>query len=161
MTVCLPVTHDNINITSNSSMTITSEDARGLVICIEKSKIENILLRAADNKFYRIHDSVWLVFSGLAGDGREIVRKARDYCAAFEAELGSPPSILSIANHIGNYQHMATIDGTRRPLGIHSLIVGFDDETPKIYSVRASGLVSAWKAYSIGRQSSSYLHLSF
>eukprot|EP01035_Chromulina_nebulosa_P020595 gene20595-26704_t len=73
--------------------------------------------------------------------------------------------ISAVAKHIGDLQHKATITGNERPLGVVITLFGKDDaedvnSKPKIFSIKPSGQVIAWKAYSIGKSSGLNYHSS-
>ena len=71
----------------------------------------NLLERRSVDNVARVHDSVWIAFSGLAGDGRSLLKQARNFAVEFNAKISSFPSANSIANHIGQLQHAVTLSG--------------------------------------------------
>lgn len=71
----------------------------------------NLLERRSIDNVARVHDSVWIAFSGLAGDGRSLLKQARNFAVEFHSKISCFPSAGSIANHIGQLQHSVTLSG--------------------------------------------------
>ncbi|CAO3588903.1 unnamed protein product [Absidia cylindrospora] len=58
-----------------------------------------------------------------------------------------------ITRHIAQVQQKYTQSGGVRPFGISTLIIGFDNNAPRLYMTEPSGIYTAWKANAIGRSS--------
>ena len=71
----------------------------------------SLLDRRSIDNVAKIHDQVWLAFSGLAGDGRSILKQARNFAVEFNMKYGFFPSASTIASHIGEVQHAVTLSG--------------------------------------------------
>jgi len=114
--------------------------------------------RSIDN-VAKIHDQVWVAFSGLAGDGRSILKQARNFAVEFNLKYGFFPSASTIASHIGEVQHAVTLSGDRRPYGIQVLTIGYDDLQKSfcVHLSEPSGEVSSWNAVAIGKDSRRYI----
>ena len=109
---------------------------------------------------------VWLVFSGLAGDGRMVIQSARRFCINYKSQFGSAPSVAAVAKAVGGMLHRSTLSADSRPLGINVAIFGYDPSVegeeqeggphglPKIFVSRATGHVTQWKAFALGEDSS-------
>ena len=115
---------------------------RELIICTESNRIDDILLdRRLVDKVSRLDDNVWMIFSGMRGDGQALVRRGRKFCSNYYETFGCSPSIEGVAKHLGGLQHSASLDADKRPLGINALILGFSegsDSDPSILKLRAS-----------------------
>ena len=98
----------------------TNEDS--IIVCIESDSNFDILLdKRPIDKICKIEDNIWLTFSGFAGDGRSLIRQAREFCGRYRMTYGSSASIESVANFIGEKQHEATLEGGNSLL-LHQII---------------------------------------
>jgi 20S proteasome alpha/beta subunit len=107
-----------------------------------------------------VHRNVWLVFSGLEGDGKSILKQARNFAAEFNSKFGSFPTARTVACFIGEVQHSVTLTGgpilhhcmsgyhvsfvtDRRPYGVQVVTIGvdYDDSTYSMYLSDPSGLM--------------------
>lgn len=134
---------------------VLSEDDEFIVITPTRKKDQFLELISID-KIATLDDDTWMIFSGLAGDGRMIIEAARKYCINYKNEFGNGPSLAGISYAIGGMQHRATLSADGRPFGINTAIFGFDkngNNKPKIYVSKATGHVTRWKAFALGRNS--------
>lgn len=134
------------------------DNGHGLLVCIENDIDFDVLLdKRTVDKISKVDENIWICFSGLAGDGRSMIRNARNFCAEYHMKFGCSPAVSALANHLGSLQHQATLAGSKcmhvqsillliydldeRPLGVNILVIGFDEVNPypKIFSTRPSG----------------------
>ena len=86
-----------------------------LIICIESDPEFDVLLdRRLIDKISKVDDNIWMCFSGLVGDGRAMIRKARKFCLEYHVQYDTSPSVSAVANHLGEIQHQATLSGGDR-----------------------------------------------
>ena len=108
--------------------------------------------RRSIDKISVLDDNTWMVFSGLAGDGRMVTEATRRFCIDYKTQFGCSPSALAITKVIAKLQHRATLSADGRPLGINVAVFGYDHlGTPKMFVTRASGHVTQWRAFAIGK----------
>ncbi len=89
-----------------------TECSSNAIICIPTKKIHQKLLdRRSIDKIVRIDDNSFVVLSGLASDGRFLVQECRKYSLEHFYTYGCLPTTFSIARHIGEMQHEATLSG--------------------------------------------------
>lgn len=122
------------------------------VIILSPSLEQNNLLdRRLLDKCSRIDTDVWIALAGLSGDGRALVRLAREISSEYKSSIGDSPSAATIASAIGDVQHKTTLRGGERPFGVHAVVFGFDEKSsPSLYHVAVSGEVSRWTSLAIG-----------
>jgi len=127
----------------------------GNIVIISKSNVDSKVLidRRVTDKINKIDKSIYVTFSGLLGDGLDIIRSLRKYCINYNVQYGCPPSVSNVARLIGDYQHKATLTSGERPYGIHTIVFGYDcdSKTPKIFKIKASGEVTRWRVVTIGK----------
>ena len=126
-----------------------------IVICLPASERNILVDRKFVDKVNKIDENVWMIYSGLSGDGRALVRLARKIIAQYRTKFGTSPSIAYLANVIGDIQHDFTLFANERPYGVSICLVGYSGASaqPEIYMSRPSGLISAWNSVVLGKNS--------
>ena len=85
-----------------------------IILCIPtKQETQTLLDRRSIDKVCKVFDDIWFAFSGLAGDGRSLLRNARNFCVEYHSKFGIKPSIKSVVRYISELQHEATLTGGR------------------------------------------------
>jgi len=84
------------------SAILCSKSADGdVILCIPVDKdIQNLLDRRSIDKVSKVSDNVWFAFSGLAGDGRSLLKSARTFASQYKMQYGSNPTVRSISRYI-------------------------------------------------------------
>lgn len=83
-----------------------------VILCSRISNVQHCLLdRRSVDKIARVYDHIFLVSSGLAGDARALLEKARIFCINHQHKFGTRPSVNAVARYIGEIQHEATLGG--------------------------------------------------
>ena len=127
-----------------------------LILCSPTPSEFDLLDRRYLDKVSEIWDGLWICSTGLQGDGKALIREARTYCVDFKTQFGCAPSVSAVARHIGEIKHQATLIGGKRPYGVETLVIGYDEDDrtdPKIFMCKSSGLVNQWKAVAVGKES--------
>ena len=93
-----------------------------LIILTKTQEHDQLLDRRILDKIQCIDDDIWIAVTGLAGDGKEVIRISRMICTNWREQFNAPPPVLAVANKLGNIQHEATIiGGTYGPMIISIL----------------------------------------
>ncbi|WOG99662.1 hypothetical protein DCAR_0519016 [Daucus carota subsp. sativus] len=109
-------------------------------------------------KIVNLDDHIALACAGLKADARVLINRARIECQSHKLTVEDPVTVEYITRYIACLQQKYTQSGgTVRPVGLSTLIVGFDPHTgvPALYQTDPSGTFSAWKANATGRNSNS------
>lgn len=106
---------------SRGSTVFAGCNQEDIVLCIPTS-IENQLLldRRCLDKVMMIDDHIAVAYAGLAGDGRALVKAAREHCIDYEAKFAGKLSIEGLAKYIGEMQHKATLSGGDDPYFVYN-----------------------------------------
>ena len=140
------------------SMASTAASSR-IVLGISTKAEDKFLDRSGSgiDKVSKVDDNIWVACTGLAGDGRALLRITRMVCANYRTRYGCPPTMQYLAGAIGEMQHEFTLSGKERPYGVSLMFIGFDEDslTPQVLVSKVDGSVSRWSAVSVGKQSSS------
>ena len=81
------------------------------VILTPSQPLDSLLDRRCIDKVEKIDDHIFAAYSGLAGDGRAVIRLSRSIASDFRRSFGSPPPVSFVARRIGDFQHQATLKG--------------------------------------------------
>jgi 20S proteasome alpha/beta subunit len=88
------------------------EEKREILLCYKvAAQSQKLLDRSHIEKLSRIDDHLYMTFAGLAGDGRAIVKRAREFCIEMYCKLGMRPSVACVAAEVAKWQHEATLYG--------------------------------------------------
>lgn len=124
-----------------------------IIACERRSTLKLQDPRTTPSKITRIDKHVYLAFAGLSADARVLIDKARLEAQSHKLTLEDPVSIDYLSKFIAGIQQKYTQSGGVRPFGVSTLIVGFDQNEPKLYLTEPSGIYSSWKSTAIGRSS--------
>ena len=96
---------------SNLIVTPWLDDLLLFSISTQNKEYSALLDRRSIDNIAKVHDGVWIAFTGLAGDGRSLVKQARNFAVEYYSKLSCFPSARSVANHLGQVQHSVTLGG--------------------------------------------------
>lgn len=126
----------------------------GVLVASERKIVTPLQVPGSVRKHYKIYDHCGFAFSGLSGDARTIVKKAREFSIdhefAYNEKIpieGIAKKLASIALNFGEKDESRKIFS--RPFGISALICGYDG-TPRLFSIDPSGTYLEYKAKAIG-----------
>ena len=123
----------------------------GVVLLVEKRFVSPLIEPRSYEKIFRIDDHVGTATSGLIGDARVLVDRARLDCQIFRLTYGEAIGVEELAKKIGDFKQMYTQSGGIRPFGASLLIGGVDHDGPQVYVTHPSGAVYEYKAYAMGQ----------
>jgi 20S proteasome alpha/beta subunit len=85
--------------------------ANSIVLCSPSLPSHGLMDRRCIDKVSKVDEGIWVAFAGLLGDGRYIIRKARQFCNSYQMKFGCRPDVAALAQHIGSLQHEASVKG--------------------------------------------------
>ncbi|KAK2164358.1 hypothetical protein LSH36_65g07010 [Paralvinella palmiformis] len=136
-------------------MTQTLVGVRGkdlVVLGVEKKAVAKLQEDRTVRKIALLDDHVALAFAGLTADARILINRARVECQSHKLTVEDPVTLEYITRFIAQLKQRYTQSNGRRPFGLSTLIIGFDnDGTPRLYQTDPSGTYHEWKANAIGR----------
>ncbi|OAG31958.1 2S proteasome subunit alpha 5 [Nematocida displodere] len=139
---------------SLGTTTIGLKVSDGVVVVSEKKIVTPLQVPDSVKKHHRVFDHCGFAFSGLSGDARTIIRKARDFSVNHSFNFmenipieGIAKSLAAIALNFGEKDDAMKIFS--RPFGISALLCGYDSQ-PRLFSLDPSGTYIEHHAKSIG-----------
>ncbi|KAI5187433.1 20S proteasome subunit alpha 5 [Nematocida homosporus] len=139
---------------SLGTTTISFKVSDGVVVASEKKIVSSLQVPSSVKKHHKIYDHCGFAFSGLSGDARTIIKKARqnalDHHLFYNENVpveGIVKSLSAMALNFGEKEESKKIFS--RPFGISVLIAGYDIE-PRLFSLDPSGTYTAYNAKAIG-----------
>ncbi|KAI0221707.1 Proteasome subunit alpha type-7-like [Lamellibrachia satsuma] len=123
-----------------------------VVLGVEKKAVAKLQEDRTVRKIALLDDHVALAFAGLTADARILISRARVECQSHKLTVEDPVTLEYITRYIAQLKQRYTQSNGRRPFGLSTLIIGFDnDGTAQLYQTDPSGTYHAWKANAIGR----------
>ena len=123
----------------------------GIVLLVEKRFASPLIEPRSYEKIFKIDDHIGTATSGLIGDARILVDKARLDSQIYRLTYSETISVDELAKRIGDHKQMYTQYGGIRPFGASLLIAGVDDTGPQVYVTHPSGALYEYKAKAIGQ----------
>ncbi|KAK2188960.1 hypothetical protein NP493_119g08022 [Ridgeia piscesae] len=123
-----------------------------VVLGVERKAVAKLQEDRTVRKIALLDDHVALAFAGLTADARILISRARVECQSHKLTVEDPVTLEYITRYIAQLKQRYTQSNGRRPFGLSTLIIGFDnDGTAQLYQTDPSGTYHAWKANAIGR----------
>lgn len=123
----------------------------GIVLLVEKRFASPLIEPRSYEKIFKIDDHIGTATSGLIGDARILVDKARLDSQIYRLTYSESISVDELAKRIGDHKQMYTQYGGIRPFGASLLIAGVDESGPQVYVTHPSGALYEYKAKAIGQ----------
>ncbi len=120
-----------------------------VIILVERRTTSRLMESKSFEKIFKIDNHICAATSGLIGDARVLVDKARVEAQVNRLTYDEPISVDVLAKKLGDLKQMHTQYGGVRPFGASLLIAGINDK-PKLFVTHPSGALYEYKAFVIG-----------
>lgn len=94
--------------------------------------------------------NIYLLFSGLRPDSLLVKSKAISICRNYKYNTSEDISFVILAKKIAEYKQKFTIDQNQRPLGLRTVLFGFENGKPKIFIIETDGNFSEYESCALG-----------
>ncbi|KAI5135606.1 20S proteasome subunit alpha 5 [Nematocida ausubeli] len=126
----------------------------GVVVVSEKKIVTGLQIPESVKKHHLVYEHCGFAFSGLSGDARTIISKARDNAINHKFIYNEKIPVEGVAQFLSSIALNFSSDNSAnkifsRPFGISILVPGYDAE-PRLFSLDASGSYRDYKAKAIG-----------
>ena len=123
----------------------------GAVLLVDKRISSKLIEAAAIEKIFKIDRHIGCASSGLVGDARMLVARARAVSANNRVTYAESIEVNVLVKDLSDIMQAYTQNGGVRPFGAAFLIAGIDpDGTVRLFETDPSGAVVAYKASAIG-----------
>lgn len=122
----------------------------GVVLIGDRVMISKLQVTTDSSKVFKIDDFIGGTFSGLAGDGRTLMKRAIIEAQRHRLTYDEPIDIRSLSERLGDLMQLYTQFGGTRPFGVALIVGGIDRTGERIFLIDPSGTFTEYKAIAIG-----------
>lgn len=122
----------------------------GVVLIVDKRVNSKLLEASSIEKIFKIDEHIGVASSGLVGDARALVDRARVECQINRVSYDEPIEVEALSKKLCDHMQNLTQYGGIRPYGTALLIAGVSDGECRLFETDPSGTLLEYKATSIG-----------
>lgn len=122
----------------------------GVVLIVDKRVTSRLLESSSIEKIFKIDEHIGVASSGLVGDARALVDRARIECQINRVTYDEKIDVEALAKKLGDHMQTYTQFGGARPYGTALLIAGVSDGEGRLFETDPSGTLLEYKATGIG-----------
>ncbi len=122
----------------------------GVVLIVDKRVSSKLLEASSIEKIFKIDEHIGVASSGLVGDARALVDRARVECQINRVSYDEPIEVEALAKKLCDHMQSLTQYGGIRPYGTALLIAGVSDGEVRLFETDPSGTLLEYKATGIG-----------
>jgi len=123
----------------------------GVVLGVEKLVQSKMLVEGSNRRIMNVDVHCGIAMSGIAGDGKQIVNRARSEARQYREFYGQmiPGKVLN--ERLAGFIHTYTLYWYLRPFGASVLVASYDDDGPQLHMIEPSGIAYRYFAAAIGK----------
>ena len=122
----------------------------GVVLIVDKRVATRLLEPSSIEKIFKIDEHIGVASSGLVGDARALVDRARIECQINRVSYNEAIDVETLAKKLCDHMQTYTMFGGARPYGTALLIAGVSDGVTRLFETDPSGTLLEYKATGIG-----------
>jgi proteasome alpha subunit len=122
----------------------------GVVLIVDKRVNSRLLEASSIEKIFKIDEHIGVASSGLVGDARALVDRARVECQINRVSYDEPIEVEALSKKLCDHMQNLTQYGGIRPYGTALLIAGVSDGESRLFETDPSGTLLEYKATGIG-----------
>src|SRR5512137_199796 len=122
----------------------------GVVLIVDKRVSSKLLEASSIEKIFKIDEHIGVASSGLVGDARSLVDRARIECQINRVSYNERIDVEALAKKLCDHMQTYTQFGGARPYGTALLIAGISDGECRLFETDPSGTLLEYKATGIG-----------
>jgi proteasome alpha subunit len=122
----------------------------GVVLIVDKRVSSKLLEASSIEKIFKIDEHIGVASSGLVGDARALVDRARVECQINRVSYDEPIEVEALSKKLCDHMQSLTQYGGIRPYGTALLIAGVSYGEVRLFETDPSGTLLEYKATGIG-----------
>lgn len=122
----------------------------GIVLIVDKRVSSRLLEASSIEKIFKIDEHIGVASSGLVGDARALVDRARIESQINRVTYNEQIDVEALAKKLCDHMQTYTQFGGARPYGTALLIAGVSDGEARLFETDPSGTLLEYKATGIG-----------
>ncbi len=122
----------------------------GIILIVDKRVSSRLLEASSIEKIFKIDEHIGVASSGLVGDARALVDRARVESQINRVTYDEPIEVEALAKKLCDHMQSLTQYGGIRPYGTALLIAGVSDGEARLFETDPSGTLLEYKATGIG-----------
>ncbi|WAC04465.1 MAG: archaeal proteasome endopeptidase complex subunit alpha [Methanoregula sp.] len=122
----------------------------GVVLIVDKRVSSKLLEPSSIEKIFKIDEHIGVASSGLVGDARALVDRARVECQINRVSYDEQIGVETLAKKLCDHMQTLTQYGGIRPYGTALLIAGVSDGECRLFETDPSGTLLEYRATGIG-----------
>lgn len=122
----------------------------GVVLIVDKRVSSRLLEQSSIEKIFKIDEHIAVASSGLVGDARALVDRARVEAQINHVSYNEAIDVETLSKKLCDHMQTLTQFGGGRPYGTALLIAGVSDDMPRLFETDPSGTLLEYKATAIG-----------
>ncbi len=122
----------------------------GVVLITDKRLVDKLVVPEAVEKIWQVDEHIGATAAGMISDARVLVERAQLRAQQHRLTYDTPIDVLTVVKDICNIKQICTQSGGLRPFGISFLVIGVDDEGPKLFETDPAGIYFRYHAKVIG-----------
>jgi len=122
----------------------------GVLLIVDKRVSSRLLELSSIEKIFKIDEHIAVASSGLVGDARALVDRARVEAQINRVSYNESIDLETLSKKLCDHMQTYTQFGGARPYGTALLIVGISDGIPRLFETDPSGTLLEYRATGIG-----------
>lgn len=122
----------------------------GVIVVTDKRLVDKFVVPKSVEKVFQIDTHIGAAASGIISDARVLIERAQLKAQQHRITYDTPVDTLSVVKDICSLKQICTQSGGLRPFGVAILIVGVDEEGPRLYETDPTGIFFQYTATAIG-----------
>jgi len=122
----------------------------GVILIVDKRVSSRLLEASSIEKIYKIDEHIGVASSGLVGDARSLVDRARIESQINRVTYDERIDVEALAKRLCDHMQTYTQFGGARPYGTALLIAGVSEGEGRLFETDPSGTLLEYKATGIG-----------
>ncbi len=122
----------------------------GVILLTDKRIVDKLVVADSIEKIWVVDKHMGGTIAGMVSDARVLFERAQLKAQQHRVTYDSPIDVLTIVKDICNLKQLCTQSGGLRPFGVSTLIIGVENDGPKLFETDPAGIYFRYKATAIG-----------